>query len=322
VLFAADALVTDGQPNISPVEGSGLLAMLKTYGVTVEPQLVLDTSSNIIQAETPGAPGRIQLIRYPFWVSVPGAYGNPGQPVTSTFAGLDLYWPSPLTLNAPSGITADVLFTTTEDAWLQTENFNIQPAQSWGWLTERDATLGVKTLGAALTGTFPRYFPSKPSINGGDGSDENGGTDEDSAFAGDSLPDMPDAAKEARIVVIGDGEMAQSRLLEQTRSQRNLDFLVAAADWLSNDDDIIGIRSRAASGGGRLDRIIDEEKRAAAMGFSHILGVVVMPLAVVALGFCVAGRRRKKIAGYASDSVANTNAVANANANEGGTINV
>jgi ABC-type uncharacterized transport system involved in gliding motility auxiliary subunit len=310
VLFAADALVTDGQPNINPVQDSGLLAMLKSYGVTIETQLALDTSSNIIQAETPGAPGRIQLIRYPFWVSVPGAYGNPGQPITSTFGGLDLYWPSPLTLNAPSGITADVLFTTTEDAWLQTENFNIQPAQSWGWLNERDATLGVKTLGAALTGTFPRYFPSKPLVDGGDG-----GVNEDLVLAGDSLPDMPDAAKEARIVVIGDGEMAQSRLLEQTRSQRNLDFLVAAADWLSNDDDIIGIRSRAASGGGRLDRIIDEEKRAAAMGFSHILGVVVMPLAVVALGFCVAGRRRKKIAGHASDSVASVN-------DDGGTINV
>jgi ABC-type uncharacterized transport system involved in gliding motility auxiliary subunit len=80
--------------------------------------------------------------------------------------------------------------------------------------------------------------------------------------------------------------------LEQTRSQRTLDFLVAAADWLSNDDDIIGIRSRVSSGE-RLDRIIDEEKRAAAMGFSHVLGVVVMPLAVVVIGLMVAGRRKK-----------------------------
>ncbi|MDR1094768.1 MAG: GldG family protein, partial [Spirochaetaceae bacterium] len=205
VLFAADALVTDGQPYVNPVENSGLLAMLKTYGVTIEAQLALDTSSNIIQAETPGAPGRIQLIRYPFWVSVMGAYGNPGQPITSTFAGLDLYWPSPLTLNAPTGVTADVLFTTTEDAWLQTGNFNIQPAQSWGWLTEREATLGVKTLGAALTGTFPRNFQSKPSINdnGDDGGNGNNGNDGVNEDAGDSLPDMPDAAKEARIVVIG-----------------------------------------------------------------------------------------------------------------------
>jgi ABC-type uncharacterized transport system involved in gliding motility auxiliary subunit len=297
VLFAADALVSDGQSSVYPAEG-GLLAMLKTYGVTIETQLALDTSSNIIQAQTPTAPGRIQLIRYPFWISVMGSYGNAQQPITSTFGGLDLYWPSPLTLNAPSGVTSEVLFTTTEDAWLETENFNIQPGQDWAWLAERDATLGAKTLGAALTGTFPRYFPAKPALD----ADVGGANGDDISIesASDTLPDMPAAAKESRIIVVGDGEMAQSRLLEQTRSQRNLDFLVAAADWLSNDDDIISIRSRAASGGGRLDRIIDEEKRAAAMGFSQALGVVVMPLAVVILGFCIAGRRKKR-AGHASE---------------------
>lgn len=286
-LFAVDALVADEQLSIRPAEG-GLLAMLKKYGATVETQFALDTSSNIVQAETPSAPGRIQLIRYPFWVSVLGEYGNRLQPITSTFGGLDLYWSSPLTLDAPSGVEAEILFTTTEDAWLQTENFNIQPGQSWAWVAERDTTAGVKTLGAAFTGTFPRYFSAKPEP-----------AEETGEYGGDTLPDMPETAKEARLIVIGDAEMGQSRFLEQTRSQRNLDFLVAAADWLSNDDDIIGIRSRA-SGGGRLDRIIDEEKRAAAMGFSHILGVVVMPLAVVALGFVIAGRR-KKIAGRVSD---------------------
>ncbi|MDR0638159.1 MAG: GldG family protein [Spirochaetaceae bacterium] len=289
-LFATDALVADEQLSIRPAEG-GLLAMLKTYGAAVETQFALDTSSNIVQAETPGAPGRIQLIRYPFWVSALGEYGNRLQPITSTFGGLDLYWPSPLTLDAPSGVEAEVLFTTTEDAWLQTENFNIQPGQSWAWVAERETTAGAKTLAAALTGTFPRYFQTKPPVDGIEA--------QDAAQIENSLPDMPETAKEARIIVVGDAEMGQSRLLEQTRSQRNLDFLVAAADWLSNDDDIIGIRSRA-SGGGRLDRIIDEEKRAAAMGFSHVLGVVVMPLAVVVLGFVVAGRR-KKIAGRVSE---------------------
>jgi ABC-type uncharacterized transport system involved in gliding motility auxiliary subunit len=288
VLFAVDALAQDEQLSVYPVEG-GLLAMLKTYGAAVETQFVLDASSNIVQAETPAAPGRIQFIRYPFWVAALGEYGNRLQPITSTFAGLDLYWPSPLTLDAPSGVEAEVLFTTTEDAWLQTENFNIQPGQSWAWVTERDTTAGVKTLGAALMGTFPRYFPAKPEFAETAGEDDGG-------F--DTLLDMPETAKEARIIVIGDAEMGQSRFLEQTRSQRNLDFLVAAADWLSNDDDIIGIRSRA-SGEGRLDRIVNEEKRAAAMDFSHILGVVVMPLSVVVLGFIVAGRR-KKIAGRVS----------------------
>jgi ABC-type uncharacterized transport system involved in gliding motility auxiliary subunit len=285
VLFASDALSADSQLSIQPAENSLLLAMLAKYGVKVEPQLVLDVSSNIIQAEQPGAPGRIQLMRYPFWLSVLGEYGNRRHPITSTFAGLDLYWASPLTLEPPSGLTAEALFTSSGDAWLQTRDFNILPGQNWAWMTEQETTGGAKTLGAALSGTFPRYFEEKPaeppSIEGEGYTIEN------------PLPDMPEMAKEGRIIVIGDAEIGQSNLLEQTRSQRNLDFFVAAADWLSSDDDIISIRSRAG-GLGRLNRIINEEKRAAAMGFSHVIGVIVMPLSVIALGFFIAGRRKKR----------------------------
>jgi len=68
---------------------------------------------------------------------------------------------------------------------------------------------------------------------------------------------------------------------------------VQAADWLCNDDDIIQIRSRSSQSG-RLDKIIDTEKKAAAMRRVQIINVVVIPALVIMAGLFFALRRRKK----------------------------
>jgi ABC-type uncharacterized transport system involved in gliding motility auxiliary subunit len=102
---------------------------------------------------------------------------------------------------------------------------------------------------------------------------------------------MPGEPGESRIVVVGDSELA-SGYIQYTRSQRNLDFLLQAADWLSNDDDIIGIRNRVPRTG-RLDSIVNPERRAARMAFARIFNVVIIPLALVVLGLLLAARRRR-----------------------------
>jgi ABC-type uncharacterized transport system involved in gliding motility auxiliary subunit len=105
------------------------------------------------------------------------------------------------------------------------------------------------------------------------------------------LPDMPLETGDSRIIVIGDTDFG-SAYIQYTRSQQNLDFFITTLDWLGNDDDIIGIRSRQASPL-RLDKITDGEKRAAAMMFARILNVVFIPLVVIVLGLLIALRRRR-----------------------------
>jgi hypothetical protein len=52
---------------------------------------------------------------------------------------------------------------------------------------------------------------------------------------------------------------------------------------------------------GRLDRIEDQEKRVRAMNFSRTLNVILIPLAVIAVGAVLAMRRRMKVSGKKED---------------------
>jgi ABC-type uncharacterized transport system involved in gliding motility auxiliary subunit len=202
--------------------------------------------------------------------------GNPSHPVTSGFGGVDLYWPSPVELNPPAGVEAEPLFSTTADAWLMTRDFAANPEMGYLFEREAPATQGVKLLGAALSGKFPSWFAGMPKpVREG---------------ASEELPDMPAEAGDSRIIVVGDTDFA-STLTQYTRSERNFDFLLKAADWLSNDDDIIGIRSRLSQTG-RLDKITDPDARIRSMRFARILNVVIIPLAVIILGVFRSWRRR------------------------------
>jgi len=255
----------------------GLLAMLSSYGVSVLPEIAMDRSALTMQYQTRGPRGSIQfrITRNPQWIGVLGENGNPQHPASANFGGLDLYWANPLTLNAPEGVEADYLFTSTDEAWSMREPYSTNPENPR--LMERDApeTRGRKILGASLAGTFPSWFAGRPKPQQPEGLE---------------LPDMPFEAKPSRIIVIGETEFATT-FLNVTQGNRNLDFLVQAADWLCNDDDIIGIRNRE-TGSGRLDKITDNEKRAAAMKLAQIVNIFVVPLLVVVAGVLLALRRR------------------------------
>jgi ABC-type uncharacterized transport system involved in gliding motility auxiliary subunit len=103
---------------------------------------------------------------------------------------------------------------------------------------------------------------------------------------------MPGTASPSRIIVIGDTDFA-TNLITATQAVHNLDFLLRAADWLANDDDIIGIRNRQPQAS-RFDKILDLEKRAAAMRFSQILNVGLIPLLVIMAGLTLASLRKKR----------------------------
>ena len=282
VLFTAKGVGIQTADNLEArlLTDRGLLSMLSFYGVNVLPEIAMDRSSLTMQYQTRAPNGSIQfrIARNPQWIRVLGESGNPAHPVTARFSGLDLYWASPLELNAREGIETDFLFTSTDSAWSMREPFSTNPDASY--LLERDAaaTMGRKILGASLTGIFPSWFADRPMPQ-----------QEDDA----ELPAMPSQAKTSRIIIVGDTDFATS-FINVTNGQRNLDFLVQAADWLCNDDDIIGIRSRE-SRSGRLDKIIDAEKKAAAMSFVKLINVFIVPSLVIVAGVFLALRRRTRI---------------------------
>ncbi|GHT84812.1 hypothetical protein FACS1894137_08310 [Spirochaetia bacterium] len=283
VLFALEGVFVDAANALQSrvMRDKGLQAMVSFYGATVKPELALDVSALSLsyQSVDPSGSRVYRIVRYPLWIGVLPQNGNAAHPVSASFGGLDVYWASPLELNPPLGVNAEPLFSTSAEAWSQTKDFAANPDQSYLFRTELNETKGEKLLGAALSGKFPSWFAGLPKPVR-EGSEEE-------------LPDMPTEARESRIIVIGDTDFA-STLVQYTRSDRNFDFVLKAADWLGNDDDIIGIRSRRASSG-RLDTISDTDKKIRAMAFARSLNVILIPLAVIALGVFRALRRRRSL---------------------------
>ena len=282
VFFAVEGIYVDtlGSLEARKQNDQGLLDMIASYGVTVRPELVLDRAALTLQYQT-GSPGggvQYRIVRYPHWIGVLPESGNLEHPVSARFGGVDLFWPSPLELHSPEGVEAMPLFTSTGDAWVMRDTFYTNPDAAY--LFERDAvqTRGLKILGASLTGIFPSWFANAPKPTR-DGSDEE-------------LPDMPARPRPSRIIVVGDTDFATA-IISASGGRQNLDFLLQAADWLGNDDDIIGIRNRESQAG-RLDRIIDPEKRSAAMRLAQLVNVILMPLLVIFAGLFLAWRRRAR----------------------------
>jgi len=280
-LFAVKGIYIDtiyGSIEARHQQDLGLIDMIASYGAIIRPELALDRNALTLQYQSRSPSGGIQyrIVRYPLWIGVTAENGNSEHPVSSSFSGLDMYWASPLELAPPSSVEAAALFTTTTQGWTMRESLYTSPEVPYMLEMEAPQTKGAKILGAALSGVFPSFFKGadKPVREGSE----------------EELPDLPEYARESRIIVIGDTDFA-SNIINVTNARHNLDFLLRAADWLANDDDVIGIRNRAPQTG-RFDKITDSARRAAVMKIIQVINVGVIPLLVIAAGLLLAYRRK------------------------------
>jgi ABC-type uncharacterized transport system involved in gliding motility auxiliary subunit len=278
VLFAVDGVFVDAKRAFEArtMEDKGLLAMLAGYGVVVRNALVMDAFALSLTFQSQNRNGTlIQTVRYPHWLGLPQQLGNPNNALTARFMGLDLFWASPLEINPPPGVSADILFSTSPEAWLQEKRFITNPNYYLQFQAEAEETRGTKILGVSLSGVFPSALQDSPPLSG----------------------------KPSRLIVIGNSHFASSIMQVNRGEERNLDFLIKAADWLSNDEDIVAIRGRQAQTG-RLDRITDRGKRDRVMALSRTINTIVIPIGVVLIGLFLNWKRKMKTSkekGYGID---------------------
>lgn len=272
VLLTVKAVSIDKEQSFEArkLEDEGLLAMLASFGVEILPEIVMDRTGLPIQYQTrtPNGSVQIRIARNAQWFRLLPENGNHEHSLGANFNGLDLYWPNPMVLSGAGSLEIVPLFTSTSEAWSMKEPFYTNPEIAY--LFERDAaeTRGAKILGASLSGEFPSYFRDKPKPV--------------SLYGETELPDMPETAKPARIIIVSDTDFITS-FLNVSGASHNLNFFLQAVDWLSNDDDIIGIGSRE-SGTGSLDSIIDEKEKLSAIRWSQTLNIIIMPLLVILAG--------------------------------------
>ena len=274
VLFAQNSLFVDmfNEMQVWPVRDMGLFAMLASYGAVILPALVMDLSCINLSFQANENTQEIITIPYPLWIHVKDENINKNNFLTRNLFGINLYWASPLELHPPYGIDAEVLFTTTDDAWLQNYNYQVDPFRQE--LLPQDGRRMV--LGAAFTGIFPSFFNNMPKpVREG---------------SLQTLPDMPQNPQESRIIVIGDSNFAGSLIQIEGGEITNLAFLLRAADWLINNEETTGLHR---TGPGRLDRITDIFTRNAVMLFSNILNIFIIPFIIFIFGLVITIKRKK-----------------------------
>ncbi len=262
-----------------PLGNNALLDLLRSYGVQVPEELVLDVSCRTVpfQTRSPQGGAVYRYVRYPHWVAAEGRNVLESHPVTAGFSGLDLYWPSPLEISGREGLRYEALVRSTPRAWKQTRSFAAGPEEESLYREEEDATRGQYVLAAALSGDFPNAFERPVPFSPG------GGIPPEDAPAGGT-------ARPGRLVAVGSSDFLTD-LMQLSQSEYNVTFAVGAADWLSAEDDLplpAGTR-----GIPRLRVEEDPEERAGKVISVYFLNLLLIPFLIAFLGLLRRAKRRR-----------------------------
>jgi len=197
-----DGLVT------TPVE-TGLEKLLEKYGLKINKNLVLDASSGMASFNQ----GFITFsTNYPFWPKIIKGGFDKDNAAVAKLETLVLPWASSIDVNKDKidkSNKISIIAKTTDKAWQQTDNFNLNPQQSFSSDKKSQYNLGVSVFGK-----FNSAYGKESTSNG-------------------------------RIVLVGDSNFIEDMFLQNYPD--NIIFFQNIVDSLTLDEDLINIRSKGIS---------------------------------------------------------------------------
>lgn len=163
------------------------------------------------------------------------------------------------------------------------------PQQEWGTIVQQNKDkLQRHNLVVYLHGDFNSYFTGRnippvkePGIN------DTGALSQISLSDADKNRTIVPSNSGRHLIVAGDADF----LSEQNAAPGNVAFILNAVDWLSLDENLIGIRSRSL-----VDRTIqnDQLKGGSALpNIIRIINIILMPVVLVIIGLILFLRRRE-----------------------------
>ena len=228
--------------------------LAERYGITVGQALLLDESHNEITVEEVSAGLRVsRAYPYPHWPVLLTRYTSDEHPVTARFPGLDLYWPGWVTVD-PDLPGVQIIAASTPHAWLMDEPFEINPQQSDRFVRDAEETRGQYGLVAVAR--------------------------------------RPTGA-EGRVAVVADADFLRDDLLQATGSAWNIEFAASLAQWLSHDERLLEIRTRATRVL-TLSAVADPQREATLRFLAQAVNIVLVPSAVLAYGLLRLRRRHRR----------------------------
>jgi ABC-2 type transport system permease protein len=279
----------------------GLQEMLGSYGVTVEPSMVLDPQNEpfpiAVNRTVNGFTVQdLQAINYPYFVDVRSDGMVSGSPIVASLPAVTLNWVSPVHADeaANSGRQVTTLLHSTDQSWTSSET-NIQPDMQtypeFGF--QPSDTRGTQPLAVSIIGSFDSFFAGKESpLTAQPTPDPNTQAAPQPTPAGPTTGTIDKSPATARLIVIGSGEFINdtvfniSSQLAPDRYLNSLQLIQNAVDWSVEDLDLLTIRSRGTSSR-VLDPLTTDEQSMWEFG-NYAFALV----ALVIIGLWWASRRR------------------------------
>ena len=248
---------------VAPIT-TGVQGLLNNYGVGIEQKLLIDLQCNMIPVTRNMGSFQMQsMVRYPFYAAISNF--NHDIPIVKDFKKLDFLFISPLdlTYDLTPGTTRQILFTSSEKSGERELPVDIAPEKKY---VDADFGRSDIPLGAVLTGKFKSYYANLEAPEY-EGPDTSGTT---------AFPNKLNVGTDdARIVVIGNGTFITD---DFKRAGNGFVLLLNIADWLTQDQGLIAIRSKQVTGR-TLDVVSDSTRTF--VKYSNMLG---MPLLVIIFG--------------------------------------
>ncbi len=266
--FAVDAVDVEitMQWGAAKTGKTAIFDMLSGYGARVKDSLALDSVCQRLPFRAQN--NQIMIVSYPFWITVTNQSVSRTNTITARWAGLDLYWPSPLEIVERQGVKAEALFSTSVEGWTMSDNFQINPMLSNTPYILESGPRGSYPLALALSGTFRSFFQGKqiPARVG-----------EKSRWSS-----IAASSPDTRILVVGDADFA-SDMIEYTQAGANPVFISNCVEWLGMQEDLLTIKTKSQADV-RLNKITEPAAKARAILFVQILNIAVVPLFIIAFG--------------------------------------
>ncbi len=285
---------------------TGLEKLLKHYGVSIEPAIVMDENSFRQQVPRQYGGGERKIYFAPI---IQNDQIHKVFPFLKSIRGLVAYKMSPIEMNketlSKNDITAQLLFSSSPKSWLMHAPLNlnpmfIQPPTS-------NAGMASQPLAYVLTGDFPSYFAGKPVPEKPQKAPEtssNAQNPEKKPEQTTSAPATPAQpadiskiqggeqviakGKPGKIFIMASSEMLKDNILDEAGRTPNAMFILNMIDYLNNRQDDAIMRSKEQ----RFNPLV--EISAPAKTIVKSVNIAGLPILVVLFGLGVWIRRKSR----------------------------
>ena len=258
------------------LSSSFLYKMLEAWGVNVESEMMIDASAGQIAVpQRTGATIRNIPIDYPMFVLVNENGFNRNIAPLASMQQVIFPWATPVFVSEnidPETIADTLIMSSPFSTTIDVDRFGIAPNQNWEFFFEhaqRNNRLRQQPLAIRLSGKINSIFNDTTLQRP----------------AGEILL----STRNGSAIIIGNAEFAT----QEFGTPQNISLLLNLTDWLTLDENLIGIRSR-----NMVDRSLrhktlfgDEENRY--IEFVKILNLTLMPIILIALGLLLFIKRKQ-----------------------------